>query len=493
MLTVLITIPLAAALATIAASRTRLPFIAATSVVTTLASFGAALVLLAQPALRSAPGPLFLDALGMLLALIITFVGCAAAVYAVGYLNAEMQKGIIGPRRVWQFWILFHLFLFAMLLAVTAKNPVVTWAAIEATTLATVFLVSFYSKQSSLEAGWKYLVVNSLGLLVAFFGTLTMLAAGGEVTDGFVWSWSDLTAHAGVLSPLAVKIAFTFILVGYGTKVGLAPMHTWLPDAHGKAPAPVSALLSGVLLATAFVPLARYTAVANRALGEPWGSNLLLIFGCLSVALMGFMLLTQYRYKRMLAYSSIEHMGIVAVGFALGGAGALYALIHLLYHALIKSALFLTSGNFFLAYSTGKVRGVRGALTTLPWSGPLFLAGILAVLGMPPFGTFMTKLGIVTAAMHVHPVVAIVLIITFALVFIGMVLHVSGMLFGEPPSGGDAALVVQGEWSILTVAPIAVLLGCALVLAVFVPLSLQEVISRAALLAGSGAAALPSL
>jgi hydrogenase-4 component F len=483
-LSYLILIPLIAALVTLLLVRRSSGIIGIVAIVATIAEFSVALRALligAQAAAGGLLSPLvYLDAFGTILILIITFVGCNTALYSVGYLRAEQGKGIIGPQRVVQYWVLFHLFMFAMLLSVTAQSPIVMWAAIEATTLSTVFLVSFYNKPSSLEAGWKYLVVNSVGLLIGFFGTLTMLSLGATPHGGLM-SWQQLLAIAPTLNPLATKIAFIFILVGYGTKAGLVPMHTWLPDAHGKAPAPISAMLSGVLLNTAFLAIVRYKAVVDQSAGIWWSSNILLAFGVLTVILMGFMLLSQRRYKRMLAYSSIENMGIIAVGFGFGGAGALYAIFHMCYHALVKSALFLTSGNLFLAYSSGKIRNIRGALTLLPWTGPLLFLGLFAVVGMPPFGTFLSKFGVVSAGIGAHPFVVGLLLIAFSLVFVGFLIHGTKMLFGavpdRTPDGGE---MKPGEQGILTVLPIVLLLSTAIVLGLYVPEPLCAIFVQAA-------------
>ncbi|MBP9749521.1 MAG: hydrogenase 4 subunit F [Candidatus Pacebacteria bacterium] len=479
-LTYLILIPLLAALVSFACTSRRLGWIEGVGVLAAILELAVAVrALLTGVHGGGSSTFLALDAFGTILVLIITFVGLAAAVYSVGYLRAERQKGIVSAGRTVQYWVLFHLFIFAMLLSVMAQHPIVMWAAIEATTLSTVFLVSFYKKKSSLEAGWKYLVVNSVGLLIGFFGTLTMLSLVGSHTG--LLSWGDLLTAAPTLDPLAMKVAFIFILIGYGTKAGLVPMHTWLPDAHGKAPAPISALLSGVLLNTAFLAIARYKVVVDEVVGPWWSGNILLGFGVLSIVVMGFMLLTQNRYKRMLAYSSIENMGILAVGFGLGGVAVVYAMLHMVYHALVKSALFLTSGNLFLAYGSGKIGNVRGVLTVLPWTGPLFFLGIIAIVGMPPFGTFMSKLGILSKGIGAHPGITGVLLAAFALVFVGFLIHGTKMLFGTPPTHTpDGQAIVVGERGILTVLPIGMLLIAAVILGFYIPAPLAEVVTNAA-------------
>ncbi|MBP9760007.1 MAG: hydrogenase 4 subunit F [Candidatus Pacebacteria bacterium] len=479
-LTYLLIIPLVSALISLACTTKRLRVIEGVGVLAGIAEFWLAVhTLLYGVGEGGLTGLLALDAFGTLLVLIITFVGLASAVYSVGYLRVEREKGIVSAKRTVQFWVLFHLFIFAMLLSVVARHPIVMWAAIEATTLSTVFLVSFYKKESSLEAGWKYLVVNSVGLLIGFFGTLTLLSLAGSAHGGLL-SWQDFATVATTFDPLAVKVAFIFILIGYGTKAGLVPMHTWLPDAHGKAPAPVSALLSGVLLNTAFLAIVRYKVVVDTAVDPSWSSHILLAFGVLSIVLMGCMLLVQRKYKRMLAYSSIENMGILAVGFGLGGVAVFYAMLHMVYHALVKSALFLTSGNLFLTYGSGKVKNVRGMLKTLPWSAPLFFLGLFGIVGVPPFGTFISKLGILTESMGAYATLAPVLLLAFALVFIGFLTHGTLMLFGTTPhETPDGTPVVVGERGILTVLPIVVLLATAILLSAYLPTPLRQTIENA--------------
>lgn len=425
-------------------------------------------------------GLLFLDALGMILALIISFVGFAAALYSKGYLDAEMKKGIIGKARVKQFYIFYHLFIFAMLFSVLAANPIVMWAAIEATTLSTAFLISFYNKPSATEAAWKYLIINSIGLLVGFFGTLTLLSlAYTGVVDASI-TWKDLLFRAPNLNPLAVKIAFIFIFIGYGTKAGLAPMHTWLPDAHGKAPAPISALLSGVLLNTAFLAILRFKQVADLSVGTEFTSHLLILFGCISILIMAFTLLFQRNYKRLLAYSSIENMGIISLGFGFGGIGVFGAILHMIYHAITKSALFFSAGNVLLKYSTTKIKNVSGALAVLPITAPLLFVGIFAITGVPPFGTFLSKFSILSAGVHDHHLLVLALAPLFGLVFIGFLRNFTLMIFGHTAETAEGEALPRGEAGIFTIIPIVFLLVTLVALSVHLPAVLHDLIQTAA-------------
>jgi len=263
--------------------------------------------------------PIFtVDALGAFVLLFTTIVGFAAAVHSVGTLREEMHKEIIGFRRLREYYILFHLFFFAMFAAATTSSPLIMWTAIEATTLATAFLISFYNKPSALEAGWKHLIINSVGLLLGFLGTLLFLdaAAGAGASSAFV-TWDTFHQLAGALNPTLLKIAFVFVIVGYGTKVGFVPMHTWLPDAHSKAPISISSLLSGVLLNMALIAILRFRAVLQMTVDPSFAQHLLIGFGVISLVVAAFIIFGQKNYKRMLAYSSIEHMGILGIGSVL--------------------------------------------------------------------------------------------------------------------------------------------------------------------------------
>jgi len=415
------------------------------------------------------------DALGAIVMLIIAFIGFPTMIYSVQYLRQETAKNIIGFTRVRQYFILLNLFLAAMLLAVAANNPIITWISVEATTLSTAFLISFYNKPSAMEAAWKYLIINSIGLLLGFLGTLLYFTAIDPSVDNGLISWQSLMANAGLLNPLIAKIAFIFVLIGYGTKVGFAPMHTWLPDAHSKAPAPVSALLSGVLLNVALLVVLRFKVVTDAVIGQSFSQILLILFGVVSILVATLIIITQKNYKRLLAYSSIENMGIIALGFGFGGWGIFAAILHMIYHALIKSTLFLSAGTIFLKYSSTKIFKVRGVLTALPISGIIFLVGFFAITGAPPFGIFLTKIFILTAGINTNLVVSIVAILLMATVFVGFFKHATAMTFGEKP-----AEIKAGEISTWLVVPPLALILAALFLSLYVPQFLLTLLNAAA-------------
>ncbi len=473
LLLILLTIPLIASLASLAVrgSIKILNFLAiAGSLSEGLAIFGIAReVVLRGPYAFSVY--FSVDQLGSILLLVVGCVGLAASWYSTGYLKVEVQKGIIGFRRVRQYFALLHLFFLAMFFATATANPILMWIAIEATTLSTAFLISFYNKPSALEAAWKYLVINSVGLLLGFFGTLLFLNVdlGGGLVD-----WRALSIASAGFDPLVAKIAFIFVLIGYGTKVGLVPMHTWRPDAYSKAPIPVVALFSGALLNVAFLAILRFKAVTDIAIGPEFSSKLLMFFGLISIVAAALNIFGQKNYKRLLAYSSIEHAGIMALGFGFGGAGAFAAILHMVYHALAKSILFLSAGNIFLKYSSTKMVNVGGLLRVLPATSVLFFIGFLAATGVPPFGIFLTEFSILASGIGSHPVFASLALLGMTMVFIGFLKHILAILFGNIPSGIEAG--EMGSW---TLAPIFLLAGALVVLSLFVPQPLMSLIISA--------------
>jgi hydrogenase-4 component F len=283
-----------------------------------------------------------------------------------------------------------------------------------------------------------------------------------------------LTASATHLDPMIAKIAFVFVLIGYGTKVGFAPMHTWLPDAHSKAPAPISALLSGVLLNIALFAVLRFKLLTDAVAGQPFSEKLLLFFGLFSIIIAALIMLTQQNYKRLLAYSSIENMGIIALGFGTGGVGVFAAVLHMIYHALVKPALFFLAGNIFLKYSSTKIVNIRGVISSQPITAWLFIAAFFAVTGTPPFGIFLTKMYVLSAGMRLNPVVGFIAIAAFALVFIDFLRQTIAMMFGEKPD--DMKPV---ETSRVLCATPALLLAAALLLGFYIPDFLFALITQA--------------
>lgn len=418
-----------------------------------------------------------LDALSAIILTVIAFIGTNVMLYSSGYLQEEEKKGYVSSGKIRQYYILLNAFLFAMFVATTTTSPVLMWVAIEATTLSTVFLISFYNKNSSIEAAWKYVVINSVGLLLGFFGMILLIATIGAGGGESLLTWDELRSLASGASPAAAHVAFIFILIGFGTKVGLAPMHTWLPDAHSKAPVPISALLSGVLLNVAFLALIRFKEILNIISNDHFAGNLMIGFGLLSVVIVAFTLLRQKHYKRLFAYSSIENMGLIAIGAGVGGIGAVGAVLHIIYHALTKSMLFMASGNIFLKYSSTKISQVRGMAKSLPTTSGVFALGIFILVGMPPFGIFASKFAILSGAMNTSIYLLILLLLALILVFVGFLRHAGMMLYGTP-----AEEVTTGEFSGLTLIPIFILLATLVLLSLYLPPPVTRLVGEAALL-----------
>lgn len=476
LLTFLISIPLLAAVFILLLQSKHTRIIERAVIATSVIELGFILSLLpvvVEQGSVSASTLFSLDPLGAFLSLIIAVVGLFASLYSIGYLRAEVAKNIIGPSRVRQYYLLLKLFFFAMFLAVATMSPVVMWIAIEATTLSTAFLISFYNKQSATEAAWKYLIINSLGLLLSLLGTLLFLALS-DSREGAL-TWEVLRTGAASMSPLAVQIAFVFILVGYGTKVGFVPFHTWKPDTYSKAPTPIAALLSSVLLNVAFLAILRFKGLTDASLQSNFASELLIFFGVLSIVFAALIIFIQKNYKRLLAYSSIEHAGLMALGFGFGGVAVFATLLHMLYHSLAKALIFFAAGNVFLKYSTTKMRDVTGIMRTLPLTGPVLFVAFLAVLGLPPFGLFMTEFVMLSAGMAEYPWVVVGILVALAVLFLGFFKQLVSLLFGKAPEG-----VTGGESNMFTQVPLVLLLGLLLCLSWYLPDTLRSLVELSA-------------
>ncbi|MBI3401535.1 MAG: hydrogenase 4 subunit F [Acidobacteria bacterium] len=412
------------------------------------------------------------DALSALLAVCIAFVALLASALGPGLGGADEED----PARMRQFRIFTNAFASTMLVAVTIQNVALMWVAIEATTITSAMVIPLTRTKASVEASWKYLLICSVGIALAFAGTVLayfdFVATAGEVPGAL--NWTVLRETARVLHPQLLQTAFAFVLIGYGTKAGLAPMHTWLPDAHSEAPSPVSAMMSGVLLAVAMYAIARWKAVVDAAV-DPWFTNSLLLgFGLLSVTIGAFSLVIQRHYKRMLAYSSVEHMGLVAVGLALGPLGTFAALLHVVNHAVAKSMSFLLAGRILHRYDTTEIGGVTGLLRVMPWTGSLFAVGILALVGLPPFGLFVSEFLLIRAAIVTSRFwVAGVVLVLLLTVFVSLIAHLNRMLYGEMPSG-----VAIGETRSWPLVALALSVGVLIVLGVTLPQPISTLIAQ---------------
>ena len=440
---VILALPLVAAGAAVRPWRPWVGWVGASSVACVLV-LG---VVLAARVVSGAPlialgGLLRVDALSAFMVIVIGSVALLATWQSVRYLTHEIGAGRCTRRHASLYAVLVQAFVATMLLAVLASNVGVLWVAVEATTVTTTFLVGHRGTAKALEASWKYIVICSVGIAMAFLGTVLVYLASehaGGSTPGDL-DWTSLMRAARHLNPGVMRLALGLLLLGYGTKVGLAPMHSWLPDAHSQAPAPVSALMSGVLLSVAFYALLRFEAIANRTLGVGFPRLLLVIGGLLSLLVAASLLLTQRDYKRMLAYHSIEHMGLVALGAAAASPLAIAAvLLHVLGHGLAKAVLFLVSGEILLVESTSEIAQVRALLTRRPALGGLFAAGLIALLGLPPFSLFISEFNMLRAEVQTGLVgPASVALVAMAVIFAAVMAHGRHLLLGG--ASGSATL-----------------------------------------------------
>lgn len=386
---------------------------------------------------------IYLDTLSAFFVLVVAVVSFAAALYSVGYIRRDEEKGKVSGRKAGMYYVFFNLFSLSMLFVPVVDNLGLMWVAIEMTTLISAFLVGFYNTKESVEAAWKYIVICSVGIILALLGTILFSYAFSLSGGARNLNWTDMAAAAATMDQNILKVAFLFVLVGYGTKAGLSPMHTWLPDAHSQAVAPSSALLSGVLLKTALYAILRFGIIVVKGAGPGYFSHLMILFGVLSLIVSCGFILVQKDLKRLLAYSSIEHVGIIAIGFGIGTTlGVAGAMLHVLNHAVTKSLMFFGAGDIADAYDDHAIKNIRGVLDAMPFAGVMTMIGLFALAGLPPFSVFFSEIMILLAAFlkGAYATAGLVLIV-LAAVFGAFVYHFSGMLFGKRPRG----MAVAGE------------------------------------------------
>jgi len=403
------------------------------NVVAALATFLSALVLLVQ---RPAPtGYLFIDDLNVVFVVLGTFVGFTTSAFSASYIGHELETGRLTPRYLRFYHAMYQTLMFAMNLALVSNNIGLMWVAVELATLTTVAMVGIYRTHEALEAAWKYFILGSVGIALALFGTILVYMAArpavGEGHDAMVWT--TLIAKAADFSPELLNVAFIFLMLGYGTKVGLAPLHAWLPDAHAEGPTPISAVLSGLLLNVALYAVLRFKMLlaANPATISP--GPLMVTMGLVSVVFAAFMLYRRRDIKRFFAYSSIEHMGIITFAFGMGGALANFAgLLHMTMHSLTKSAIFFAVGHIAQAKGTQRIAEIRGLTESRPVLGWGLVLGVVAIAGLPPLGLFMSEFLIVTSTFARAPILALVLVFGILLALGALMLRLSEVAFGEP-------------------------------------------------------------
>jgi hydrogenase-4 component F len=407
-------------------------------------SFAAAIVLAGMVAANGeVTGITFrVDAFNVYLVALTTFVGLTTSIFSRPYMRHVCETGKTGERGMRIYHSMYQAFMFTMLLALTTDNLGVLWVAVEGATLATVLLVSLYRTPEAVEAAWKYFILCGVGIALALFGTvLTYFAAQHVMSDpdtGLLWS--ALYRRSGELDPVVMRLAFVFLLVGYGTKVGLVPMHQWLPDAHSEGPTPMSAVLSGLLLNVALYAVVRLKMLVDGSLAGTatphLAGHLLMGFGLVSFLTASLFLHRQRDIKRMFSYSSIEHMGLMTFGFGLGGPLATFgALLHMLVHSFTKSAIFVTVGHAAHIAGTQSIDHIRGLIRTQPAVGWSLLIGVVAIAGFPPFGVFTSEFLLLTATMQAQPWLTVALLAGLAVAFAGLFRHLHPMVYGTAPQG----------------------------------------------------------
>lgn len=426
------------------------------------------------------------DALSVVFLVASTFLYAATSIFAGGYLHLGQGRASVRYSR--RFYAGINLFCWSMAVAPLVNGLALLWVAIEITTVISALLVAIDDTDGATEASWKYVLLASLGLGIALLATVIMYYAGTTVFGpAYELSYGKLLSGAAHFPPGVVRLAFVLAVLGFGTKMGLFPVHTWLPDAHSEAPTPVSALLSGSLLAISFYAILRYFQIAIRTLGPAFPRNTLLIFGVASLLLAALYLLNQRDLKRLLAYSSVEHMGILAVGMSFGAPIAIVGvLLHVLAHAAAKGTAFFGAGSVVRKFGTKDLTKIRGGMGALPWSGPMLVAAVLALSAMPPFGIFRSEFLIVMGGLSdPHDTVVAVLVILVTVAFFGLSWFTTQTMLSPDPqvqAEGTAAgtVIIKGEVSIWIVVSMIVGLAGLVLLGVHPPAQLTQLLNRAA-------------
>ena len=378
---------------------------------------------------------LFVDDLNIVFVILSTFIGFTTSIFSASYIDYEVEKEKLNSNNIRFYHAMYQAMMFAMNLALLATNIGLMWVAVEMATLSTVLMVGIYRSSEALEAAWKYFILGSVGIALALFGTILVYTAAepviGEGYNSMVWT--SLLGSADHFNPRLLNVAFVFLIICYGTKVGLVPMHAWLPDAHAEGPTPISAVLSGLLLNVALYAILRFKMIiaANSAVLSP--GPLMIMLGLASVVFSAFMLYRRDDIKRLFAYSSIEHMGIITVAFGIGGPVANFAgLLHMTMHSLTKSAIFFAVGHISQVKGTQKIADIRGLTTSHPILGWGLVIGVIAILGFPPLGVFMSEFLLISSAFARQPLIAVVLVFGLLIAMGAMLQRLISMAFGEP-------------------------------------------------------------
>ena len=419
------------------------------------------------------------DQVAVVFLMLIGFLAVAVSIATVGWMRQEVARGQMRADRLRYYYALVHGFIATMLITVLADNLGILWIAMEGTTITSALLVGFHGDKHGLEAAWKYIIVTTIGISFGLFGTVLVYGAAAHAQGGVLagaMNWSSIVAIAPRLDPGIVRMGFIFVIVGYGTKAGLAPVHMWLPDAHSQAPTPVSALLSGALIKCALFGIIRFHTIARGACGPEFSQGLLLIFGLTSVVVATTFILAQHDLKRLLGYHSVERVGIIALGLGFGGRIGTYgALLHAINHGVTKALVFLIAGDAIGRYGTRDMRAITGFLRLAPMAGTLLLMGAFSLAGTPPFSIFMSELIIIRAGLASGRYVTVaVFLVMVVVIFAGLIHHVGLMAFGKPDKSA-----VGGREARLPLLGMVLLAAAMVLLGVTMPGSLERVLARA--------------
>ncbi len=393
-----------------------------------------------------------LDSFSALMVILIAVVYVFSLIASVRYIGHEYAEKIISFSQYKMYFALFQLFALCMILVVLTNNSLILWLSLEGTTLFSTFLVGLYRKnKTSIEAAWKYMILCSTGISLGLVGILLFSygAHVGGVAEDNIFLLNQLAQGAHLIPENVVKLAFIFLFIGFGTKVGLAPMHTWLPDAHSKAPSPISAIFSAVLLNVALYAILRFKFIADSAfLDSNWTNHLFLTFGFISILLAAFMMLVQSNYKRMLAYSSVEHMGIILFSLGLSPLGAVAGVMHMIGHTFTKSALFFGAGEILIKWKTTKVAKIKNMFKYSRYTSILFIFGIVAIIAIPPSALFVSEYGMFTQAILLHPIVAISIFVAFGIIAYAMLALTIEMVFSTKDDDKTKTEMAKDYWNV---------------------------------------------
>jgi hydrogenase-4 component F len=427
----------------------------------------------------TALGLLRADDVAVVFLLLVGLLGAAVSIATVGWMRREVAHGALREERLRWYHALVNGFIATMLVTVLSDNLGVLWIAMEGTTITSALLVGFHGDKAGLEAAWKYIIVTTIGISFGLFGTVLVYGAAAHAQGGSfegAMNWSSIVAVAPRLDPGIIRIGFLFVVVGYGTKAGLAPVHMWLPDAHSQAPTPVSALLSGALIKCALLGIIRFHTIARGACGPDFSQDLLLLFGLVSIVVATPFIIVQHDLKRLLGYHSVEHVGIVALALGFGGkVGTYAALLHVLNHGVTKALVFLVAGDAIGRYGTRDMGRMKGFLRIAPLAGTLLLMGAFSLAGTPPFSIFISELLAVKAGLASgHWVAVAVFLVMVVIIFAGLIHHVGQMCFGLPTPDAD-----RGPEPLSPLLGMGALAVAMVVLGLSIPPHLDRLLTRA--------------